>query len=82
MGSVGTSACKEVSQPIPVVCVEVCLLIFHMGSVLSPESKALFLSTEAESVRCTDFGAFCPSCICFVSVVRNVEVEYLALKPY
>ena len=35
----------------------------------------------ARNVRCAGFGAFRPSCMCCVSVVRSVVVECLARKP-
>ena len=52
-----------------------------MSSVLGTVSKALLMSIVAKSVRCTGFGAFRPSCMCCVCVVRSVVVECLPLKP-
>ena len=52
-----------------------------MSIVLGTVSKALLMSIVASSVRCAGLGAFSPSCMCCVSVVRSVVVECLALKP-
>ena len=52
-----------------------------MSSVLGTVSKAILMSIVARSVQCAGFGAFRPSCMCCVSVVRSVVVECLALKP-
>ena len=52
-----------------------------MSSVLGSESKALLMSSVAKSVRCADFGAFMPTCMCCVSVVRSVAVDCFTLKP-
>ena len=57
------------------------LFIFCISSVLGTVSKALLMSTVARSVRNAGFGAFRPSCMCSVTVVRSVAVECLALKP-
>ena len=70
MYSVGLSTCKEGRQPHLVVCVDVCsvFFFFSMSSVPGTVSKA-------------GFGAFRPLCMCYVSVVRSVVVECMALKP-
>ena len=52
-----------------------------MSSVLGTVSKASLMSIVARGVRGASFGAFRSSCICSMSVVRNVVVECLALKP-
>ena len=57
------------------------LLIFCVSNVLGTVSMALLMYIVARSVRCADVGAFKPSCMCCVSVVRSVTVECLALKP-
>ena len=57
------------------------LFILCISSVLDTVSKVLLMSIVARSVRCAGFGAFRPSCMCYVSVVRSVVVEFLALKP-
>ena len=51
-----------------------------MSSVLGTVSKALLMSIVARSVLWAGFGAFRPSCMCCVSVVRNVVVECLEAK--
>ena len=43
--------------------------------------KASLMCIVAKSARCAGLGAFRPSCMCCVSVVRSVVVERLALKP-
>ena len=52
-----------------------------MSSVLGTVSKALLMSIAARSIRCAGFGAFRPSYMYCVSVVRSFVVEYLVLKP-
>ena len=66
------STCKEGKQP---------LLVVRMSSVPGTVSKALLMSIVTRSVRFAGFGAFRPSCLCCVSVVRSVVVECLALNP-
>ena len=56
------------------------LLIFSMSNVLGTVSNALLMSILAWSVNYANFGAYRPSCMCCVSVVRFVVVECLALK--
>ena len=50
-----------------------------MSSVLGTVSEGLTYVCCDE--KCAGFGAFRPSCMCCVSVVRCVVVECLALKP-
>ena len=57
------------------------LFIFFLSSFLGTVAKALLMSIVTRSVRCARFGAFRPSCMRCVSVVRSVVVEFLALKP-
>jgi len=57
------------------------LFIFCVSRVRGTVSKALLMSIVANRVRCAGLGVFRPSCICCVSVVRSVEVEWWALKP-
>ena len=56
------------------------LFIFCMSSVLGTVWKVLLISTVARTVRRASFGAFRPSCMCCVSVVRSDVVELLAMK--
>ena len=42
--------------------------------------ECLIMSIVARSVRCAGFGAFRPSCMCCVSVVRKAAVECFGLK--
>ena len=81
VGSAGMSTGKEVRQPVPVVVLMLVLLIFCMSSVVGTISKPLLMSIVTRSVRCTCFGAFRPSCMCCVRIVRSVVAEFLALKP-
>ena len=46
-----------------------------MRSILGTVLKVLLMSIVARSVRCAGFGAFRPSCMCCVSVVRSVVIE-------
>ena len=76
LDSVGTCTCKKVRQPLLAVCVDGCMI-----SVLGTESKPLLMLIVARTVRCAGFGAFRRSSLCFVCVVRSVDLECLALKP-
>ena len=51
-----------------------------MSCVIGTVSKALLMSFVTRSVRYAGFGAYKPSCMCCVSVMRNVASECLALK--
>ena len=51
-----------------------------MSRVRGKVSKALLMSIVTNRVRCAGLGVSRPSCMCCVSVVRNV-VEWWALKP-
>ena len=57
------------------------LLSFCRSSVLGTVSKTILMSIVTRVVRCPGFGAFRPSCMCFVSVEKSVVVECLARKP-
>ena len=57
------------------------LFIFCRSSVLFTVSKALVMCIVPRSLRCAGFSAFRPSCVCYVSNVRSVVVQCLALKP-
>ena len=52
-----------------------------MSGVRGTVSKALLLSNAANMVRCGGLGMLRPSCMCCVSVVRSVVVEWWARKP-
>ena len=56
------------------------LFIFCMSSLIGTLPKALLMSIVARIVRFAGFGAFRPSCMCCVSVVRSIVVECLAVK--
>ena len=58
------------------MCVDVGAVYFCMSSVLVTVSKDLRMSIVERIVRCAGFGAFMPSCMCCVSVVRSVIVEF------
>ena len=57
------------------------LKIFCVRSVRGTVSKALLMSIVARRVLYAGLGEFRPSCMCCVSVVSDVVVEWCALKP-
>ena len=53
-----------------------------MSSLRKTVSKTLLISIVASSVLWAGFETFRPSCMYCFSVVRRVEVECKALKPW